>query len=209
MAHQLRNAVTGAAMAIELHKQDCPSPDSEALQVAIRQLRLMESYLQRFMGFGRSQPVPHESIALPTIVEEVLSLVRPAATHAAVELVFAPNAEKLSIWGDAESLRHMLMNLVLNGVEAAKSAQDGAQVVVELRRQPASRVVLLVKDNGPGPSAEVVQRLFEPFVTNKAEGVGLGLSVARHIAEAHGGSISFQRVDDWTCFAVELPLEEA
>jgi len=211
MAHQLRNAVTGAAMAIELHKQDCPTPDSEALQVAIRQLRLMESYLQRFMGFGRAQPLLHQSIALPALVEEVFWLLRPAAAHAAVELVFAfaSNAEKLSVRGDAESLRHLLMNLVLNGVEAAKSSQDGAQVVVELQRVSRWRAMLLVKDNGPGPSPEVADKLFEPFVTNKAGGVGLGLSVARHIAEAHGGSISFQRTGNWTCFAVELPLEDS
>ena len=209
MAHQLRNAVTGAAMAIELHKQDCPAPDSEALQVAIRQLRLIESYLQRFMGFGRAQPLLHQSIALPALVEEVFWLLRPAAAHAAVELVFAPTAEKLSVRGDAESLRHLLMNLVLNGVAAAKSAQDGAQVVVELHRVSRWRAMLLVKDNGPGPSPEIAEKLFEPFVTNKAGGVGLGLSVARHIAEAHGGSISFQRTGNWTCLAVELPLEDS
>ncbi len=208
MAHQLRNAATGAAMAIQLHTQDCPSADKEDLQVAIRQLRLMESYLQRFMSFGRWQPVPHESLCLAGLVEEVLSLVRPAATHAAVELVFSPGADQLSVWGDAESLRHMLINLVLNGVEAAKSTQNDAQVVVQLQRVSASRVRLLVKDNGPGPSADLAEKLFEPFVTNKEGGVGLGLSVARHIAEAHGGSISFERTDNWTCFAVELPSEE-
>jgi two-component system sensor kinase FixL len=82
-------------------------------------------------------------------------------------------------------------------------------VVVELQCVSPTRAMLLVKDNGPGPSPEIADKLFEPFVTNKAGGVGLGLSVARHIAEAHGGSISFQRTGNWTCFAVELPLEDS
>ncbi len=62
-----------------------------------------------------------------------------------------------------------------------------------------------VRDSGPGPSAEVSARLFEPFVTGKPEGTGLGLFVARQIAEDHGGSIRWQRCEGMTEFRVELP----
>ncbi len=63
-------------------------------------------------------------------------------------------------------------------------------------------------DSGPGPPPEVAERLFEPFVTSKPEGVGLGLAVARQVAEAHGGSLSWRRDPDRTCFRIELPREE-
>jgi nitrogen-specific signal transduction histidine kinase len=74
-------------------------------------------------------------------------------------------------------------------------------------RSPSS-FVLLVEDSGPGPPAEVADRLFEPFVTSKPEGVGLGLAVARQVAEAHGGTIGWRREGDRTCFRIELPLEQ-
>ena len=61
-------------------------------------------------------------------------------------------------------------------------------------------------DSGPGPAPEVAARLFEPFVTGKPEGVGLGLAVARQVAEAHGGTIGWRRDGNLTCFAIELPL---
>jgi nitrogen-specific signal transduction histidine kinase len=62
-----------------------------------------------------------------------------------------------------------------------------------------------VWDSGPGPAPEIAGRLFEPFVTGKPEGVGLGLAVARQVVEAHGGRIGWERRDGRTCFRVELP----
>ena len=67
-------------------------------------------------------------------------------------------------------------------------------------------VVVDITDSGAGPPPEVARRLFEPFVTGKPEGVGLGLAVARQVAEAHGGSISWSRSPAGTCFHIELPL---
>ena len=79
MAHQLRNAATGARMAIELHRRECPAGQSdEALGVAMRQLRLMESYLQRFLTLGRGRPLPHQRLRLSGLLEDALELVRPA-----------------------------------------------------------------------------------------------------------------------------------
>jgi signal transduction histidine kinase len=63
----------------------------------------------------------------------------------------------------------------------------------------------MVSDTGPGPAEDVQQTLFEPFVTEKPDGVGLGLSVAREVAEQHGGHIAWHRADGVTCFTVELP----
>jgi nitrogen-specific signal transduction histidine kinase len=76
-------------------------------------------------------------------------------------------------------------------------------------RTPHSALLLEVLDSGPGPPAEIAAKLFEPFVTGKAEGVGLGLAVARQVVESHGGRISWDREGGRTRFWVELPRGEA
>lgn len=207
MAHQLRNSATGARMAIELHQRECSQPtDRESLQVALRQLSLMESYLQRFLKLGRGRPMPQERVDLESLVADVLELVQPACDHGKIRLTFLRPAEPLVVWGEAESLRELLTNLVLNGVEAAqRHGETPPQVVVELSVRGAERAILRVKDSGPGPTEDASRRLFEPFVSDKPEGTGLGLYVARQIVEAHQGTIGWQRLDRMTCFTVELP----
>ncbi len=208
IAHQLRNSATGARMAIELHRRECPqATDCEAMHVALRQLRLMESYLQRFLKLGRTQPTPHERVDLESLVDDVLELVKPACEHGKIALAFQRCPERLAVWGETESLRELVINLILNGMEAAHRRGDGSpQVVVELAKSGSEKALVRVMDSGPGPDAAASQRLFEPFVSGKPEGTGLGLYVARQVAEAHRGTIGWQRRDNMTCFTIELPL---
>ena len=127
MAHQLRNAATGGRMAIELHRRQCVAgPADESLEVALRQLRLMESYLQRFMALGRDQPKAAENVCLATVVEDALSLVRPACVHAGIDLEFVPPARPFRVRGDPEALRQLTVNLALNAVEAT-GRQNGSR----------------------------------------------------------------------------------
>jgi signal transduction histidine kinase len=220
MAHQLRNAATGGRMAIELHQRRCAAAGAEDLEVALRQLRLMESYLQRFLTLSRPKSRAQEIVPLAAVVDDVCALVRPACLHAGIELTALKPAEPLDVRGDAEELRQLLVNLALNAVDATSGPeQSPARIVVALepiddsppaRGCPASgrpgRCALCVRDSGSGPSPEVSARLFEPFVTGKPEGTGLGLFVARQIAEDHGGSIRWQRCEGMTEFRVELPV---
>jgi signal transduction histidine kinase len=98
----------------------------------------------------------------------------------------------------------LLLNLLLNGVEAAG---PGGWVRIEWFGTAANWHVCVV-DSGPGPPEHLVERLFEAFVTSKPEGVGLGLAVARQIAEAHGGTLAYRR-DEHTCFELILPRCDA
>lgn len=209
MAHQLRNSATGARMDIELHQRECPMrrDNGQPLQVALRQLRLMESYLQRFLSLGRSGAVPHEKVAVGELLQDALELVRPACGHNRVELDFHRPHESLYVWGDADSLRELLVNLLLNAMEAARrNAGVPPRVVVECERHGADRVTVRVKDSGPGLAPEIQERLYEAFASQTPGGIGLGLFVARRIVEAHQGLIGWERQDNMTCFAIELPL---
>jgi len=208
MAHQLRNAATGARIAIELHQLECKSDSThESLDVALRQLSLMESYLKRFMAAGREASFVNEDVLLAKVIEDAMSLVRPTCIHAGIDLEVSLPQEQLTVRGDPEDLRQLLVNLVVNAVEAAER-RSGVQprIMVTLQKAKDGYAALQVRDNGPGPTPQVAQSLFEPFVTGKSEGTGLGLYVARQVAERHHGVIRWQREEGTTCFVVELPL---
>lgn len=203
LAHQLRNGVTGARLAVQLHAQDCKNgADPEALDVALRQLALVESNLKRFLDLGRLPETRREPLDLAGIVDRAVALYRPQSKHARVELRWQPPAAGMSIQGEEGQLQHILLNLIGNAVEAAG---PGGSVTVTLTAG-AARAVLEVCDTGPGPPADLAARLFEPFVTGKRDGVGLGLAVARQATEAHGGTITWRRESGQTIFRIELPL---
>jgi signal transduction histidine kinase len=128
-------------------------------------------------------------------------LLRPQCRHAGIELRWQPPAAGYTVAGDAGQLGQLILNVLGNAVEAAGT---NGWVSVVLGGEGVG-VWLEVSDSGPGPAPEVAERLFEPFVTGKPEGVGLGLAVARQVAEAHGGRIRWFRQESHTCFRIELP----
>jgi signal transduction histidine kinase len=211
IAHQLRNSATGCAIAVDLHASECPlGAASESLAVAKRQLRLMEQYIQRFLQLGKSSDsADMRPVDLAALVDDLMPLVAPAARHAGVQLTWTRGDADSTVLGDAERLGQLVINLLINAVEAAAldraRTRGPAQVRVELGWPSPDRVLLTVSDTGSGPPAAVEQRLFEPFVTEKPDGVGLGLSVAREIAEQHGGQIAWRRAGHETVFTVEFP----
>lgn len=211
IAHQLRNSATGCALAIDLHVEECPLASAcDSLEVAKRQLRLMEEYLQQFLQLGRQPDGDCDEVAeLGELVGELIPLVEPAARHAGVELNWSPAAVPIAIVCNRQMLNQLVINLLLNAVEAAaqEKVRTGhpGRVAIMLEQVAQNRALLSVCDSGPGPNEGIQLRLFEPFVSNRPDGVGIGLSVAREVALHHGGGISWQRVDDTTRFIVELP----
>ncbi len=200
LAHHLRNHVAGARIAVQLHQRHCHGVDRESLAVALRQLTLTEQHLQRFLAAGRPQLPCRTDCDLAGLIDEVGQLVGPACRHRKVELR-VDAAAAVTLMADQEQLRHLLLNLVLNAVEAVP---PGGKVRI-VSRVVDDQATVAIQDTGPGPPPDVADRLFEPFSTGKPEGVGLGLAVARQIAEAHGGSLEFT-ADTGTCFTVRLPL---
>ncbi|HVS38066.1 MAG TPA: HAMP domain-containing sensor histidine kinase [Gemmataceae bacterium] len=200
LAHQLRNGLTGARLAVQLFERECAGRvDTAALDVALRQLTLLETHLKRFLDLGRQGPSRTTPCSLPALVGEAVELLRPQCKHAGIELRWKPPTGDAVVNGDAGQLGQLILNVLGNAVEAAG---PGGDVVVRL--ESGATCVLEISDSGAGPPPEVAERLFEPFVTGKPEGVGLGLAVARQIAEAHGGRIAWRREAGRTVFRIEL-----
>ncbi len=213
LAHQLRNGVTGARLAVQLHARACNGQaDAEALDVALRQLALVEMHLKRFLDLGRASALRRQPCGLAGVLDETVALLGPQCRHAHIDLRWQPPAfsEESLVEGDRGQLGHLFLNVLTNAVEAAG---PGGWVEVTLRmadcgvRMAKRSAIIEVSDSGSGPPADVAARLFEPFVTGKPEGVGLGLAVARQVAEAHGGTIRWRRENQQTCFTIELPIQ--
>lgn len=207
IAHQMRNSATGARMALEFHAAEIPaSTDRESLNVALRQLELMEASLKRFLRLGREETLTMEDVSLSRLVTETLPLVEPMARHANIELTARNSHDDIVICGEADSLRQMLLNLLVNAIEAATDASgQRMRVHVEWNRLDRDRVELRILDSGSGPSPAIATALFEPFVTTKPDGTGLGLAVAQQIAKAHHANLSWKRENNLTCFSVVFP----
>jgi len=204
LAHQLRNGVAGARLAVQLHARDCAdAADAETLQVALRQLSLVELHLKRFLDLGKASELRKAPCDVVAILNDILTLLAPQARHAHTNLGWKNGDIPIGTGayvGAAEHLNHMFLNILTNALEAVGG---GGTVQVSLEATP-SHLIAEIADTGPGPDPALADRLFEPFATGKPEGVGLGLAVAQQVALAHGGNIAWRREEGRTVFRVEL-----
>lgn len=203
LAHQLRNGVTGARLAVQLHAKECALDADDSLEVALRQLSLVEMHLKRFLDLGKSLELQTQPCRLAKALEAATALVVPQCRHAHIDLrVVPPQSGDVTVMVDPQQFGQVFLNVLTNAIEAA-----GPNGWVEVRWGTASDRLgfVEIRDSGAGPPPEIADRLFEPFVTGKREGVGLGLAVARQVAEAHGGTLNWKREANCTCFRIELP----
>ncbi len=205
LAHQLRNAAAGAKLAVELFLAENPAPDPEPLRVALRQLARIESNLRQFLALGKPPTGVRSPCDLREVIDQAVALLKPQCQHTGTTLVWGRPATPLVIPGDPTQLSHLFGNVISNAVEAA-----GPGGTVEIRLTADEHHARVeVEDTGPGPPPGIAAQIFEPFVTGKDQGVGLGLAVARQAAEAHGGHLGWERRGGRTVFRVELTRASA
>jgi two-component system sensor histidine kinase DctS len=184
---------------------DIPDPEllpslQHALQRIAEQAERAGRVIKSVHDFVRRRHQAHEAIGADLLIESVLPLVRLQArksgAHVEVDIVQPPPRVKV----DRTMVEQVLLNLARNGLQAmeADTPLDQRVLTLRVRLAPgaadgATRWVLFsVIDAGPGIPAEVAQRLFTPFFTTKAEGMGLGLSLCRTVIEQHGGAMDFE-----------------
>jgi signal transduction histidine kinase len=223
VAHQIRNAATGCRLAIDLHRRDRSAAPGgpvtdESIQVAGKQLDQIEASVQRLLALGRPAATEKSAVDLAAIMNDAISLVRPMASHVKTAIQATVPTQPVKIHGNASALTQLVINLVMNAVEAAAQARlaaaipdEEAKVAVELslNEDLHGSCRLAVGNVGPGPSPAIQARLFTPFATDKPGGTGLGLAVARQIADDHGGAICWEQRDRMTWFLLTLPIREA
>lgn len=203
LAHQLRNSITGARMAIQLHMRRSPNADLESMQVAIRQLNLTENQIRGLLSLTRDVQRETVSGRIDEILDTIRELLEPQFQHSetllTIELPEGQTRDRLLV-ADSELTRAALLNLMLNALEACRPG-GAVRVVVSLLD---TQIQVDVLDNGPGIADAIRDKIFEPFVTGKPEGVGLGLTLAVQVAELGAGTLTCGRVDNWTRFRFQV-----
>lgn len=187
VAHELRNPLTAVKMLVQTALEDVPPGSSllEDLRVMEREIRRVEHYLQLFLDFARPPQLERRRTDLREVAQQALALLDGRARRQEVflEADFPPGPVLLHI--DPGQVHQVIVNLLLNALDALP--HEGT---IRLTIRPAPEVTeLLVQDSGPGIPSVVLDRMFEPFVSGKETGVGLGLSICKRLVEAQGGTI--------------------
>jgi two-component system sensor kinase FixL len=205
LAAILRNAEAAKAMLasgqIEAGKlseivEDIRTSDKRAGDI-VRSVRAMFSH-----------DVPkREPLELDTVVRGAIALVASEAARRDVRLTVTGGGHAILVPGDRTQLEQVLINLLLNGMDATTSCETGRRLVTTAVTLYHGRAQLTVTDRGPGLDEALLDQIFEPFFTTKLDGMGMGLSISRRILEAHGGWIvAGNRPEGGATFTISLPL---
>jgi C4-dicarboxylate-specific signal transduction histidine kinase len=171
-----------------------PVPDVEDVKDALgdiaRDARRAGDVIGRLRTMLKKGDAVREPVDLNDVVREVLALVGPEAQQRRVTIERSLCEQMPTVLADAVQVQQVVVNLVVNALDALGTPGEAGGRVRVSTGPDGDGVELVVEDSGPGIAPELLPRIFEPFVTTKASGLGMGLSIIKSIVEAHGGHIS-------------------
>jgi two-component system NtrC family sensor kinase len=210
VAHELNNplaSVLGFADYL-VESGEVPAHLAEPVRVIQQEAQRAAAIVKNLLTFARRQERDRRPVAIGTVLERTVALVRGQLLGLHVEVALNVDADLPEVDGSLNQLQQVFLNLVTNGAQAiASTGPAGGRVLVHARRAP-NGVAVDVTDDGPGIPADLHQRVFEPFFTTKpaGEGTGLGLSICSGIVQEHGGRITLDSGPGrGATFTVELP----
>ena len=163
--------------------------------------------IDRMRGFLRRAPFEDKAIDLNDAVRKVFDFLSVQASARNVALSFEPSGEPLQVRGDQVQIQQVIMNLVVNSMDAMATIPNGRSVIGRTEMNGGSSAVVSILDSGPGIPAEKLNEIFDPFFTTKKQGMGIGLSISRTIVQAHKGRIwAENQREGGAVFRLSLPL---
>jgi signal transduction histidine kinase len=188
-----------------------PNPDinelNEILGDILRDDQRATEVIRRMRSLLKKAPFELKQFDLNEVVQETIRFFSALTVGRKFEMVNMITADALPILGDRIQLQQVILNLVMNGIEAMKDAPNEKRIISVRTSRVDKFAELSVSDRGPGIPEDKLKEVFEPFYTSKAEGMGMGLSIARTIVEAHNGLISARNRDrGGASFRIRLPL---
>jgi two-component system sensor kinase FixL len=216
LAHEINQplgAILRNAEAAELYLENA-SPDLEEIRAILADIRKDDqragSVIDRMRALLKRQNLDKRSVDVGELVGEVIALVRSDAAARHVKLEVTVDDHLPPVCGDVVHLQQVLLNLIVNGMDAIDEANRGDQRVrVTASLNGRQTVEIAVSDTGRGVPADKLTHIFDPFFTTKPKGMGMGLPISRTIIEAHNGRIwAENRPEGGASFRFTLPIAE-
>src|SRR5580704_10334106 len=211
IAHELRNPLMAMKILVQAAAEaDPPTLAERDLLVLEEEITRLERSAETFLDFARPPEIERRTFDLRLLAGQVLDLVSARAARQGVQVSCAsPENRQIPIRADMGQLRQVLLTLLLNALDAAP---EGGTISVEIESTGAGGngspgwVTVRVSDTGRGLPSELGSKIFEPFVSTKPTGIGLGLSICKRIVESHGGQIdAVSRPSGGAEFTIRLP----
>lgn len=161
-----------------------------AIETVARRADGVMHFVQTYRQISRAPPLRRQTIAAAELFAELTRLFKAEFTAVALDAEVSP--EHLELYADPDLIAQVVINLLRNAAEASVGHAEAPRVALRGQRNRHGRTVIEVEDNGPGVPADRIGEMFLPFFTTKPTGTGVGLSLARQIVLAHGGSLTYQ-----------------
>jgi two-component system, NtrC family, sensor histidine kinase PilS len=202
IAHEIRNPLASISGSIELLQAapQASEDDRTLMQIVNREIQRLNVLIGDLLDYANPRPSEPTDFDLGNLVEETVRVARGELTEITIATDIDP---ELMIHADAAKLRQVVWNLVRNARDAAEGG--GKHVWVEAHRREKD-VMVSVRDDGPGIPKEIVARVFDPFVTTKQKGTGLGLATSHAVVAEHGGRIDVETSSAGTTMIISLPI---
>lgn len=205
--HELGNPINSIKMALRVLATDRLTPERRATYVERmgEQVERVEFLLHSLRSFSLFEKMDLETFEIFDFVESFRNLVAADVRRRGATLKLVPPEEPVHVRADQRALQQILLNLLNNGVEAARAARTAAEVEIRVEIHPRS-IDLIVADNGQGIHLEDQASIFLPFFTTKEDGSGLGLAICRRLATQMNATLRHRRQGAWTEFVLGLEL---
>lgn len=204
VAHEIKNPLASIKGAVEILKDNAISDTDkkEFAGIVSKEIKRIDRTIGEFLEFARPPVTKLERLNLSEVLR---SSIKQIETHAAKNEIHIRSdlEDNVVINGDAEKIHQVVLNLLLNAIEASNT---GSAVEVKLVQNKADRVSIVIADHGKGIEESEVEKVFEPFYTTKSSGSGLGLAVVKSIVENHQGAIRLEsKRGQGTTVTITLP----
>lgn len=209
VAHEIRNPLAGIQLFAALLSKDLADRPAESrlVEKISKCVASLDAIVTDILDFARPSGPEPAPTAFGDLASEVIELAVSRVQQAEVEVVLTDQAAGLSLVTDGRLLQRALLNLLTNAIAASTAgAARPARVEVSAERMADGWVVISVRDSGSGVPEELKDRIFNPFFTTKADGVGLGLAIVHQIAETLGGVVRVaNHPEGGAVFTLRLP----
>jgi signal transduction histidine kinase/HAMP domain-containing protein len=209
VAHELNNPLTVLVGASDILEQQAPDDLKEYAEMIRESTDAARHIVRGLLTFGRQMPLERRHVMLEELIDKVLSLTAADLRIESVKVDRDMEPGLPPVWADGNQLQQVLVNLVTNAKQAMAELPEGQRrLTVTTRALGTDRVRISLEDTGPGIPADVLPKIFDPFVTTKGSaGTGLGLSISYGIIREHGGHITADsRPGHGATFTIDLPV---